>query len=388
VLEGTSGNKVGVAKCHDDLVTVSRGESDFNSDRVQYSRGEESLSTTGRERLDSTSTGTEIPENSTDPRLHGGSAPFPGLTEKDLDSVCAEFPALDFPAVYSKFVDYHTKKGTEQATKAMLAGWFKREKPQKTADQSRKVKTADSAENASTGSQERGNKSSVGRVKARLTADNLDELDLDDFDYLGMVDWRIGNLKPDWKKICSLYNMTSRSREEAKAYFVEMMGDSVDADQFFDDGGEWYLIFVSDAEEGMLQGAAVAYARQQHERKLKALDSEIHNLDARIQYDWERAERDRDREFKLKALQEKGVDDQLWFTELDNSKTDLAKHVDKNWPKTSDLSVLAKWVLDTFELPATKIDPQAFSYGSIKPKHSDQAWSIMYHLVDTSDLRR
>jgi hypothetical protein len=43
VLEGTSGYSMGVAKCNDDLVTVSRGDAGFNSDRVEERRGEYSI---------------------------------------------------------------------------------------------------------------------------------------------------------------------------------------------------------------------------------------------------------------------------------------------------------------------------------------------------------
>jgi hypothetical protein len=58
-------------------------------------------------------------------------APFPGLTDKNLEVISSEFPNLDFSTVYGKFVDHHTCKGTKAATLVMLRGWFKRELPAK-----------------------------------------------------------------------------------------------------------------------------------------------------------------------------------------------------------------------------------------------------------------
>jgi hypothetical protein len=58
-------------------------------------------------------------------------SPIFGLTETDLADVQKKFQNLDFDTVYQKFVGHHKKKGSEKVTKALLVGWFKREKPAK-----------------------------------------------------------------------------------------------------------------------------------------------------------------------------------------------------------------------------------------------------------------
>jgi hypothetical protein len=187
-----------------------------------------------------------------------------GLTEEDLESVQAEFPAFDFPAVYQKFVAYHTKKGTQQATKEMLVGWFKREKPQKDSRTSGKVKTAAGAKNASTGTRERKKAESYIPVEGRLAAANLGDIEdseLGDLSYLTKVDWRIGNRKADEDKMYLLLTMTKRTRKEAGAYFVEVMGKGVSC-------GETYLIFDED-RDGNLEGVLLQHWRDEAERKAK-----------------------------------------------------------------------------------------------------------------------
>jgi hypothetical protein len=357
VLKGTSGNIVGVAKCNDDLVTVSRGNEVFNSERVEESRVDEKDIYSNSP----TVTKTNYPNNRTASAFTGGAVLLSGLTEEDLEGVQAEFPAFDFPAVYQKFVAYHTNKRTQQATKEMLAGWFKREKPQdgpqngpqkpqEKPKQSSKVKTSPGSQSASTVTQERQEAESYVPVEGRLAAANLDDLDLERSNYFEKIDWRIGNLHADMDKIRLLFWMTKRTPKEAAAYFVEVMGKGVSC-------GEKYLIFDED-QDGNFEGVLSHRERKRRDPKLN----------------W-------GREFKLKELQEKGVDDSVWIDEINNQHTELFRHVQKNWPELEIGPELAGWIHATFDLPVIRVDPEIYA-GSIKLKNNDQAWRIMYKIAE------
>jgi hypothetical protein len=126
----TTGNIGGVAKCNDDLVTMSIGNPSENSDTVEYSRVEESrgefvgtannYSTTTRQTVTKPQQGVV--------GWASPPTPFAGLTETELKEVFAQFPHLDCGKVYAKFAAHHASKGTPKVTKAILTGWFKREK--------------------------------------------------------------------------------------------------------------------------------------------------------------------------------------------------------------------------------------------------------------------
>ena len=168
----------------------------------------------------------------------------------------AAFPDLDFVRVYQKFVDHHTKKGTEKVTKATLVGWFKRERPSKTAQASAngvgQVKTA------------KPQKDTAPAVRERLTAKYKD-IDFKDPDSLYDVDWKLGKQKVDFDKIIDLLHMTRRTNAEAKAYVVEVMGSGVDVEQFFSEG-EWYVLFEGE-EDGDLEGNVRFAERKKAERE-------------------------------------------------------------------------------------------------------------------------
>ena len=65
------------------------------------------------------------------------------MTEKDLATVCEEFPHLDFDHVYAEFVRVNTDKGTEKANLKWLRGFFKRHRPDKETPSAIESRTAE-----------------------------------------------------------------------------------------------------------------------------------------------------------------------------------------------------------------------------------------------------